>query len=61
VFSVKSAPGLYNEKFQGSSELTEVERVQLKKSSYESFVVKNWVEFWRWQSKVIEKKWQEKN
>jgi hypothetical protein len=24
-------------------------------------VVKNWVEFWRWQSKVIEKKWQERN
>jgi hypothetical protein len=21
----------------------------------------NWVEFWRWQSKVIEKKWQERN
>jgi hypothetical protein len=24
-------------------------------------LVKNWVEFWRWQSKVIEKKWQEGN
>jgi predicted nucleic acid-binding protein len=45
-----------------SSELlSEVERrVQRKKSSYES-VVKNWVEFWTWQSKVIEKKWQEMN
>jgi hypothetical protein len=38
--------------------LSEAERVQLKKSSSES-VVKNLVEFWRWQSKVIEKKWQE--
>jgi hypothetical protein len=24
-------------------------------------VVENWVEFWRWQFKVIEKKWQERN
>jgi hypothetical protein len=23
--------------------------------------VKNWVEFWRWQSKMIEKKWQGRN
>jgi hypothetical protein len=23
--------------------------------------VKNWVDFWRWQSKVAEKKWQERN
>jgi hypothetical protein len=42
-----SAPRLYNEKFQGSSELSEVERVQLKKISFESIVVKYWVEFWR--------------
>jgi hypothetical protein len=39
--------------------LTEVERVQLKKSSFERAVVENWVEFWRWQSKLIEKKRQE--
>jgi hypothetical protein len=26
-----------------------------------SRVVKDWVEFWGWQSKVIEKKWQERN
>jgi hypothetical protein len=39
------------------SYLSEVERVQLKKSSFELVVVKNWVEFWRWQSKVVEKKW----
>jgi hypothetical protein len=25
------------------------------------FAVENWVKFWRWQSKVIEKKWQESN
>jgi hypothetical protein len=31
------------------------------KSSFESIVVKNWVEFWRWQSKVIEKIQQERN
>jgi hypothetical protein len=36
----------------------EVERFQLKKSSFELVVVENWVEFWRWQSKV---KWQERN
>jgi hypothetical protein len=34
--------------------LSEVVRVQLRKSSFEG-VVKNWVEFWRWQSKVTEK------
>jgi hypothetical protein len=33
----------------------------LKKSSFELVVVENWVEFWRWHSKVIEKKWQERN
>jgi hypothetical protein len=27
----------------------------LKKSSIELVVVKNWVEFWRWQSKLIER------
>jgi hypothetical protein len=59
VFSVGSAPRLYNGKFQGSGWLlSEAERVQLKKSSFELIVVKNLVEFWRWQSKVIEKKWQ---
>jgi histone H3/H4 len=40
--------------------LSEVERVQLKKSSFER-VVKNSVEFWRWQAKAIEKKWQERD
>jgi hypothetical protein len=24
-------------------------------------VVQKWVEFWRWQSKLIQKKWQERN
>jgi hypothetical protein len=61
VFSVGYAPRLYNGKFQGSSELSEVEIVQLKKSSFELVVVENLFEFWRWQSKVIEKKWQEIN
>jgi hypothetical protein len=37
--------------------LTEVERVQLKSS----FIVENWVEFWIFQLKMIEKKWQEMN
>jgi hypothetical protein len=32
--------------------LSEVERIQLKKSSFELVVVENLVEFWRWQSKV---------
>jgi hypothetical protein len=41
--------------------LSEVERVQLKKSSFESVAVQIWIEFWTWQSKVIEKKWQKKN
>jgi hypothetical protein len=48
-------------KFQGGSQLSEFGRVKLKKSSFESVVVKKWVEFWRWQSKMIEKKWQERN
>jgi hypothetical protein len=43
------------------SQLSEVERIQLKKGSFDLVVVKNWVEFWRWQSKVIEQKWQERN
>jgi hypothetical protein len=30
-------------------------------SSIELDVAKNLVEFWRWQSKVTEKKWQERN
>jgi hypothetical protein len=34
-----SAPRPYNDKFQRSSELSEVERVQLKKNSVESAVV----------------------
>jgi hypothetical protein len=32
VFSAGSVPKLYNEKFQGSSQLSELEGVQLKKS-----------------------------
>jgi hypothetical protein len=32
----------------------------VKKGSFE-LVVKNWVEHCRWQSKVIEKKWQGRN
>jgi hypothetical protein len=48
VFSVGSVPRLHNEKFQGSSQVfSEFERVQLKKSSSESVVVKRWVEFRR--------------
>jgi hypothetical protein len=35
-------------------------RIALKKSPFE-LVVKKWVEFWRWQSKVIEEKWQQMN
>jgi hypothetical protein len=34
--------------------VSEVERLQLKKSCFELVVVKNWVEFWRRQSKVTE-------
>jgi hypothetical protein len=41
--------------------LSEVERVQLKKRSFKLVVVKKWVEFWRWQLKVIEKKWEGRN
>jgi hypothetical protein len=48
--------------FKGSIQLlSEVERVQLKKSSFELVVVENWVKLWRWQSKVIEKKRQAMN
>jgi hypothetical protein len=43
------------------SQLSEVERIQLKKSSFESVVVKDWVKFWRRQSKVTEKKWHERD
>jgi hypothetical protein len=32
-----------------------------QRRSFELVVAKNWVEFWRRQSKVIEKKWQERN
>jgi hypothetical protein len=38
------------------TQLSEAERVQLKKSSLELVVAVKWVGFWRWQSKVIEKK-----
>jgi hypothetical protein len=41
--------------------LSEVERVELKKNSFEWVFIENWVEFWRWQLKAIEKKWQEMN
>jgi hypothetical protein len=40
--------------------MSEFERIQLRKSSLEG-VVENGIEFWRWQSKVIEKEWQEIN
>jgi hypothetical protein len=60
VFSVGSASRLYNEKFQ-KEQLSEIERVQLKNNSFERVIVKNWVEFWIWQSKVTEKKWHERN
>jgi hypothetical protein len=39
--------------------LPAVERVQSKKSSFGRVPAENWVEFWRWQSKVREKKWQD--
>jgi hypothetical protein len=39
------------------SQLSEAERVQLKNGLFERVYVEIWVEFWRWQSKVIEKKW----
>jgi hypothetical protein len=45
----------------GKSQLSEAERVQLKKSSFESCCCREWVEFWRWHSKKIENKWQEMN
>jgi hypothetical protein len=32
-----------------------------KKAMVVIVVVKKWVEFWRWQSKVIEMKWKERN
>jgi hypothetical protein len=38
------------------SQLSEVERVQLKKSSFERVLVDNWVEFWIWQSNETENK-----
>jgi hypothetical protein len=41
--------------------LSEVEGVHVKKSSFKRVVVKKWIEFWRWQSKVTEKKWKERN
>jgi hypothetical protein len=34
--------------------------IKAQRKSFER-VVRNWVEFWRWQSKMIEKKWQETN
>jgi hypothetical protein len=42
-------------------QLSEVEKVQMKNSIFELVVVENWIEFWRWQSNAIEKKWQEMN
>jgi hypothetical protein len=51
-----SASRLYKEKFQGSSQLSEVERAQMKESSFDGVLVEDCVEFWRWKSKVIEKK-----
>jgi hypothetical protein len=62
VFSAWSVPRSYKRTKEGrlSQLLSEVERVQLKKSSFE-LLVENWVEFWRCQSIVIKKKWQERN
>jgi hypothetical protein len=45
----------------GKSQLSEDERVLLTKSSFECVAVENRVQFWRRQSKVIEKKRQEMN
>jgi hypothetical protein len=41
-----------NESSVENSQLSVVERAQLKKSS---FFVENWVEFWRWQSQVTKR------
>jgi hypothetical protein len=43
-----------------SHSLSEEQSVHLKKNPLER-VVKNLVEFWTWHSKVIEKKWKERN
>jgi hypothetical protein len=37
-----------------------IKKSSVEKSSFES-VVEKWVEFWRWQSKAIEKKRQARN
>jgi hypothetical protein len=54
VFSVWSV--LRDKGGRLSQFLPEIERVQSQKSSFESVFVKKWVEFWRWQYKVTEKK-----
>jgi hypothetical protein len=58
---MRSTSRLYKEKFQGSSQSSEVERAELKESSFDGVLVEDWVEFWRWKSKAIEKKWQKRN
>jgi hypothetical protein len=35
--------------------------IKRERMSIELIFVKNWVQFWRWQSKVTEKNWQEMN
>jgi hypothetical protein len=62
VFTAWSVQSGYKEVFSNrvSSEMGNVrsKRVPMKNSSFE-LVVRKRVEFWRWQSKVIEKKWQQ--
>jgi hypothetical protein len=61
VFSTWSMQSDYKERFNWEELIVaDAERVKLKKSSFER-VVKNWVEFWRWQSEATEKKWKEIN
>jgi hypothetical protein len=53
LFSAWSVQSGYKEVFSSIEQLSEAERVQLKKSLFEIVVVEYWVEFWRWQSKVL--------
>jgi exoribonuclease II len=60
AFSVGSVQTGYKEVFSSIEQwLSEAERVQFKKSSFET-VVQNLVQFCRWHSKAIQKKWQER-
>jgi hypothetical protein len=50
VFSAWSMQVVINKSsVEKSRLLSEVERVHLKKSSFERFLVENLVEFWRWE------------